>query len=200
MMTAQRGTKIERNIEKYNLDSLDDDIREQRVAGSSLRDLADFVNRRILEQALSQRSVDLLTDVDRVYEILTDDSVSTGRRVEVESKLRQADLAVDEIRSDFVSHQTVKHYLNDHLDIDTSRQSSLSQEDAFQRLNWAQSQNEAIIRNTLEQLSAAGILKTCEFDLAMSIRVTCHECNESYSLQDFVTRGECGCLVPEGDD
>jgi len=195
---AEQGTKITRDIEKYGLESLNDQLKARRSEDASLRDLADFVNKRILEAALAERDVELLSDVDRVYELLTNEDVSVGNRTEVETKLQMADVPIEEIRSDFVSHQTIKHHLNTQLNVDTGRESTLSLDDAQRRINWAQSQNEAIIQNTLEQFAQTDGLNTCEFDLATSVRVTCKECSRSFSLYDFLERGRCGCS-PETD-
>lgn len=54
--------KITRNIEKYGLDGLNEDLRHQRQEGASLRALAAYNNQRILERALSEANVGIVGD------------------------------------------------------------------------------------------------------------------------------------------
>lgn len=186
-------TKVTRAIEKYALDSLNEDLETRRETGESLRGLADFVNRRILESALTQAGGDVITEAESLYGLLTDEDVSAGRRAEIETKLERAGVDVQAVRSDFVSHQTVKHHLNDRLGVDTSRESSLDRETAISRIDWSRSRNEALIRNTLDQLESNGELDACEYSVSSSIRVSCAECGRTFALHEFVERGSCGC-------
>lgn len=194
---AKNITKIDKNIEKYSLEGLNKKIRGRRTSGSSLRDLADFINKRILEHAITEDDIDLIVDVDGLYHILTSDEVSVGRRSEIEAKLERGHVPVDEVMSDFVSHQTVSYHLNDRLDIDTSRQVTLTKDDAIERINWAQSQSKGIIENTLEQLEKGGLLESRGFEITNSIRVICNSCQETHSLYDFIEQGQCECMTED---
>lgn len=197
-MSEGNPTKVDRNAETYGLDRLDDDLRDRRAAGASLRDLADFVNRRILERALSEADVEFHAEIEGLYRLLTADDVSVGRRAEVESKLEQNDVPITDVEADFVSHQTVRQHLNKRLDLDTSRESTLTPDDAMNRVDWAQSKSEGIIENTLEQLRNAGYLDSCDFDVSNMVRVTCAECGESFRLYEFMERGRCKCADDDG--
>lgn len=187
------GTKICSAISKYALETLNDELRNRHSNGESLRNLATFVNQQILEAAMSRASISVISDPESLYKILTGDEVGMGRRAEIETTLHQAGVDVTEIKEDFVSHQTVKHHLNQELSVDTSRETFLTIKDAISRIDWSQSRNEAVIRNTLSQLEALDELETNEYTVSTSVRVSCEECGKTYYLHEFLDNGGCSC-------
>lgn len=192
--------KIERNIEKYELRGLNAELRQKRQHGSSLRELAAFVNRRVLETALSETNASVVGDVDSIYEALRGDEVSVGRRAEVSSRLKTLGVPMDEVEDDFVSHQTVSDYLQECLDIETSRQSQLTVEEALKTIEWADARGMAVINRTLTRLYEAGEINTDDVDVMCALRVTCEECGETYRLHEFLQRGGCDCTEQSADD
>jgi hypothetical protein len=187
------GTKICHVISEYALNTLNDELRSRHSKGESLRDLADFVNQQILNAAMSRADASVISDAESLYDVLTSKNVSAGRRAEVETKLRQTGVDIIQLKKDFISHQTVKHHLNRELGVDTSRKSTFDIEDAISRLDWSQSRNEAVIKNTLSQLEALNEIKTCGHTVSSSVRISCDECGKGYHLHEFIDRGGCAC-------
>lgn len=192
------GTKICSAISKYALDTLNDGLRNRHSNGESLRNLATFVNQQILEATITRVNASMITDPESLYRILTDDEVSMGRRAEIETTLEKEGINIKELKKDFVSHQTVKHHLNQELGVDTSRENSLTVSDAISRIDWSQSRNEAVIRNTLSQLEALNELETGGYTLSTSARVSCNECGKTYYIHEFLDNSGCSCqITPE---
>ncbi|ERJ04903.1 hypothetical protein HLRTI_003134 [Halorhabdus tiamatea SARL4B] len=90
---GQPRSKVARVIDSYDL-GIGDELERRWLAtderGMSLRELATYVNREILEAAIeqSERSV-LDVDVESVYERLTSDDVSEGVRTRSRRRLER---------------------------------------------------------------------------------------------------------------
>jgi hypothetical protein len=183
--------KVERNIEKYGLDGLNEELHRRHQEGASLRDLATVINKRVLETALQDANATVVGDVESIYEALRGNEVSVGRRAAVSSQLKQQGVPMDEVEDDFVSHQTVRDHLQTCLDRDTARQPRVTRSDATDTIEWARSRCIAVIERTLTRLHDAGQLQAANVEVTQSIRVTCDECGSSYRLNEFVDDGGC---------
>lgn len=188
------GCKVDRKAEEYGLTELNEElfIRHQEK-GASLRDLEAYVNKRMLDCALEETEIVLLDGVESVYDVLTGDDVSEGKRAEIRSRLEQAGIDVDKLENDFVTYQTVRKHLQGALDIDTGARKTLDTTDADTRIRRLQSRSEAVIAETLEQLRRGEKLETGNLDLVMSVRVTCENCGDSYRLRELLDSGRCRC-------
>lgn len=185
--------KVGRTITEYDLFDFNNELQRRRTTGSSLRELAEFMNTRVVERALEDAAVDLVGNPSDIYETLTGDEVRPSRRKELESKLRQQDVAVDQLRSDFVSHQTIKTHLNDCLEIDTSRAATVDFERERGTIEWSQARCEKVITQSIERLQQADELRTGSLHITQTVRVTCADCNRTYKLNDLLEERTCDC-------
>jgi hypothetical protein len=192
--------KIERNIDKYGLSGLNEEIRRQRQQGASLRDLAAYINQRILETVLRDVNESIVGDVESIYETLRGDEVSVGRRAELSSRLTRHGVPMEEIEDDFVSHQTVSTYLSDCLEMETSRQQQITTEEAITTIEWAEARGTAVIDRTLTRLHEADKITTAVDDVSCSHLVTCAECGTAYRLYEFIDQGGCDCIDDATDE
>jgi len=183
--------KVERNIEKYGLNDLNEELHQRHQDGASLRDLATFINKRLLETALQDANAAVVGDVDSIYEALRGNEVSVGRRAAVSTQLKQQGVPMDEVEDDFVSHQTVRDHLQTCLDRDTARQPRVTLSEATDTIEWARSRCMAVIERTLTRLHDAGQFDAANIEVTQSIRVACDECGRSYRLHEFVDDGGC---------
>lgn len=185
--------KLGRNVSAYGLDGLNDELRERRVDGTSLRDLEGFVNRSLLREAIHESEADVIGDVDAIYDVLTDDDVSAGKRTEVRERLEHASVDVATVEAAFVSYQTVRTHLHECLDVETARESRLSVDDARGTIEWARSRSEGIVDRTLQRLETADELAAGDVDVSHVIRVDCADCGRSYPVDEFLDRSGCDC-------
>ena len=116
-------TKVRRVIDHYGLSELGDELAARWVGDGydreSLRSLADRFNRRVLAAGMEAAGLTPLDgEVDNTYRLLTDDKVSAGMRTQVERRLERDGVDIEELRTDFVSHQAVHTYLTDDREID----------------------------------------------------------------------------------
>lgn len=191
------GCKIGRNVAAYGLEDFDRRLLDRRRDGASLRRLERFVNEALLQRALERAETDVIGDVGSIYEKLVGEDVSAGERTEVRERLARAGVDTDGLRDDFVSYQTVRTHLQECLDVDTDRRTSLSPADAQGTIEWARSRSEGIVERTIERLRDADGVRAGDVDVTHAIRVTCPDCDGRYPVETFIERGGCDC-DPEG--
>jgi len=121
-METTCGCKIGRVATEYNLADLDKklvgywtgDGDKQR----STRELATYVNHRLLETALTDANIPPKDgEVENMYRLLTSDDVTSGTRIETRNELERDGVSIEAVESDFVSHQTVYNHLTKCLEV-----------------------------------------------------------------------------------
>lgn len=186
--------KVGRQIARHGLEDLNPQLRNGRQGDDlSLRELAAFVNTRVLEAAMRTADADVVGDPRSVYETLTAEDVAPERRADLRDQLEFAGIDVDEIRGDFVSHQTMKDHLNNCLGVDTSRDGIRSIEDGKANITWSRDRHKTVLENTLKQLCQANLLSIGDYELSQTTTLTCTDCNRSYRLDEFLNVRQCEC-------
>lgn len=192
-------SKVQRVIEAYDLTGFGEEL-ENRWLGDgrerqSLRDLADEFNRRVLEAAMSNHGMSVLDgEADNVYRLLQDDDVSPASRTRIRSSLEREGIDVDDLQSDFVSHQAIHTYLTKHRGVsreDIDEGDRL--EKGTQTIQRLQSRTSAVTENTLSRLRDSDDISLGEFDLLVDMRVICSECETQYDVIELLERGGCEC-------
>ncbi|MFB6169485.1 MAG: rod-determining factor RdfA [Haloferacaceae archaeon] len=191
--------KVERVIRQYDLPDLGDTLVERWQAdddrSASLRELETEFNVAVLEARMETAGLSPLeSECRNLYRLLTDDDVSSGVRTRAVRRLQRADIDVDELRSDFVSHQAIHTYLTKHRNVtdggDTSRVSPDDVADTVRRLV---GRTRAVTRGSIERLRAADRIAVGEFDVTVDVRVYCADCGSTSGLATFLSEGGCQC-------
>jgi len=193
------NSKVERVIQSYGLDGLGEEL-ERRWLGEgyeqqSLRDLADYFNKRVLDRALDEANVITLQgELDNTYELLTGEDVTEGARTQARSRLKRDGVDVEDVLGDFVSHYAVHTYLREHRgveypsdDDDDQREKSA---DTVRRLK---SRLSAVTRRNIENLQSTDRLDIGPVDVIADVQVVCEECGRQYDAIDLIERGACRC-------
>jgi len=106
-----RTGKVARVLNEYDLLDLGDELVAQSTGEDnqmSLRDLADYFNKQLLESQLDQQWIDiLLGEVDNMYKLLIDKYVTSGTRILAENRLGEHGIDFEELNSYFVSRQAI---------------------------------------------------------------------------------------------
>lgn len=195
----RRQTKVERDIDEYGLAGIESTLvrrwTDDRGDRWSLRDLADFFNERLLEAALRQVGEQPLDgEVENYYRLLTTDDVSAGTRTEARRQLEQAGLDVDELQSDFVSHQAIHTYLTTRQDVSYEPSTEAERiESARTTLRRLESRTESVTENTLGGLRDADVLDIANFSVLASVSVVCEDCGTQYDVESVLEQGGCDC-------
>jgi len=116
--SRDRRRKVARLIDEYDLQGLGAELEELWTAEEdrkSLRELASYFNRQLLEQSLEEANVQYLDgEIENTYRLLTDDEVSSTESTRVRRRLERDGVDVDALENDFVTYQAIRSYLKDH--------------------------------------------------------------------------------------
>ena len=197
--SSEPRSKVARLIETHDLAPLGAELEAAWLgeAGErqSLRDLADRFYRALLLAAVRDAGMDVVDgEAANYYRLLTDESVSAGRRVEAQNRLEAAGVEVENLREDFVTYQAIRHYLTEirGASYDRDEQSSGVERErsVIERL---QSRVERVVRDTVDRLRTAGRLSVGEYRILVSVDVLCQECGGQYTVGELLERGHCDC-------
>lgn len=194
--SATASNKVDRVIEKHGLDGLGDELErrwlDQGDEQLSTRELADLFNRRVLGAAIDESDVFTLSgDVDQVYEALRDEG---GDDTLVRSRLEQSGIDVDDVESDFVSHQTVYRYLKNHRKVEQPETPDEERiENAIDTIQRLRGRTTAVTERTIESLRDNESITIGEFDVLNDVQILCQQCGRSYDVATLLERGACEC-------
>ena len=196
---SRPSSKVARLISEYDLDGLGDEL-EVRWTGdgverTSLRDLADYFNERLLERALIDAGMAALdSDVDTVYRNLTDDEVSTGVRTDARNRLESNGIDVDGLESDFVSYQAIRSYLTEYRDAEYRRLSDEEKiEKDLQSIQRLMTRTLSVTEERIEKLTQTGRIDADDFEVLLDLQVLCGSCGTQYSIAEFLDERGCDC-------
>lgn len=197
--TGGSRSKVSRVIEAYGLDGFGDRLeRSWQGEGEprrSLRELADHLNREVLAAAMRDAGLRPLDgEVENMYRLLTDDDVSGGQRAEAEAKLERADLDLEELRGDFVSHQAVHTYLTKLRDAEPpSTDEGDRSSSALDTVERTKGRLASVVDGTLTSLRNRDELALGSFDVIVTAQVYCEDCETQYEAAELLERGACDC-------
>jgi len=193
------SSKVARLIDEHDLSGLGDEL-EMRWTGdgverASLRDLADYFNKRVLEQALIDAGLSALeSDVESTYRNLTDDEISTGVRTDTRNRLEQNGIDVDKLESDFVSYQAIRSYLTDYRGAEYHHLSDEEKvEKDLQSIQRLMTRTLSVTEERIEKLRETGRIDAGDFEVLLDLQVLCQECGEQYSVAEFLEERGCRC-------
>ena len=195
------GCKIGRVADRYELSTLDDDLvaywTGEAAEQYSTRELATYLNQRILEAALEEAAISVKEgEVENTYRLLTDDDVSSGTQVQTRTELERDGVPIEDVESDFVSHQTVYNHLTDCLNVSLETPTDEERlERSAEKLGALQNRTTAVTADTVAQLKRNGILDIGEYNVTVSITVTCEECFQEYTIRDLLDERACDCTT-----
>ncbi|KAB1185435.1 MULTISPECIES: rod-determining factor RdfA [Haloferax] len=201
-MTAEQGSsrrqsKIERVIEQYDLNGFGETLARRWTApedSDSLRDLADLMNQEVLNAALHEVDADVLEgEVENMYTLLTDDETTEGMRVQAKNTLRSKGVDVDQLLSDFISHQAVYTYLTDIRGVSKETKSTNRVDSVIQSVQKLRGRLVAVIERSLDSLQNTDKLRLGDFDVLVDTQVFCRDCGTQYEVVQLLQRGGCDC-------
>ena len=198
--SGQRG-KVARVLDEHDLGALGDELVARWTAEEdrmSLRELADYFNKQLLTEQLDDRQVATLAgEINNLYELLTDDNVTSGTRIQTENRLEEYGIDVDAVRSDFVTRQAMHTYLTKQREAEYDTPEA---EDVIERrlaeLQRLESRQRAVTEKTLSTLSNSDRFSIGEFQVLVSTRVQCSDCGRQFEVGDLLQRGSCECERP----
>lgn len=203
----QCSCKVGRVAERFDLSNLNDELISLRNDDASLRDLAAYFNRRVLEEAISDidqtqlyGAVNAEDGIENIYQAISGDDVAADQAARTRTRLEQAGLDVDDLTDNWVSHPTVGKHLNECLNIDTSHSSSITRKDGIDIIEWSRTRCEQVVSRTLERLSKKNLVTVGELNVDVTIRINCTMCNSTLHPVQFIREGGCRCKAESSTD
>lgn len=200
MMSDQRSPslKVGRLIKEYDFEPGFGERLEHRWTADaenrlSLRELADLFNQHLLEETMRDHDMEPLAgEVENIYELLTDEDVSSADRTRTQRRLKREGIEVDKMTDDFVSYQAIRTYLKEHRGAEYSR--AESQTDAATRtIQQLRSRTATITESKLTQLEEADFIDIGKFRVMVDVRIICEDCGARYAVSDILERDGCEC-------
>lgn len=196
--TPTINSKVSRVIEQYGLDGqgewLETHWTGDGVERRSLRDLADAFNRRVLEAAMRDARMEPLeSDVESAYDLLTDDDVSSGARVDLRNRLEWNGIDVESLESDFVSHQAIHTYLKKARGVEREEPDTDPREKGLETVERLQGRTQVVTTDTLDRLAKQGVVDLEGFDVFVDVRVICDNCGSQYQVAELIEQAGCDC-------
>jgi hypothetical protein len=192
-----RQFKVLRLIGAYDLEGVGEELEARWTAEEdrqSLRALADYFNRQLLGSALAETDVQLLDgEVENIYRLLTDETVSSAERTRGRRRLERADVDVDALEGDFVTYQAIRTYLTEYREAEYER----SEQDLIEReranLQQLRGRVVSVTEGKVETLRDDGELTLDGFQTMVNVQILCEECNAQFDVFELLDRGGCRC-------
>lgn len=185
--------KVQRVTAAYNLSGIDGELqRRYEIEDATLHELADYVNDRLTGVTLDAIHGAPEIEPATVRAALQgDEGIPATERDDIRATLA-GQIDVDVLTDSFVSHETVRRHLNEHLDVSTSRGGFESFEELSAALDAYQEQYENGVERALERAGEKGIIAGTSFRI-FSTRVECEQCSNTYRLRELLRSGGCDC-------
>jgi hypothetical protein len=133
-------------------------------------------------------------EVANLYQLLTDESVSTAARLEAERRLEREGVNLEKLKQDFVSHQAIHTYLRKYRNVSSpdldDREPAKT---ARNRLDRLASRTMTVTEDTIESLQHNGIINITKPSVLLDLRIVCEECGGSYTVEELLSAGGCRC-------
>lgn len=197
-MGSEPRSKVARLIEAYDLAPIGAELEAAWLGEGqerqSLRSLETRFNQSVLLAAVRDAGMDVVDgEAENYYRLLTDDDVSAGTRVEARNRLEQAGVDVDALTEDFVTYQSIRHYLTEVRGASYEGGGSetvTKEQGVIERL---QGRVERVVTDTVDRLAADGRLTVGDYRVFVSVELLCQDCGRQYSVAELLTRGGCDC-------
>lgn len=195
-----RRLKVLRVIDDYELVNAEEELARRwsrKENRSSLRELATWLNKRLLETVVREKGETRLTgEIDALYESLVDSNVSRGERTQTHRTLEQMGIDVDSLTDDFVSYQAVRTYLNERgIEHEPSTTGVSKVLEQIQKLT---SRTTAVTNEKLTRLRDSDQISLGKFRLTAEVSVYCEDCESQYSVGELLQNSGCECV--QGSD
>lgn len=194
--TRSRGTKVARVIDKYGLSEMGEELEAAWTGESgertSLRDLADEFNERVLKETLRESDISALNfEVSGTYKTLRHGSGSEETRTR--RRLEREGVDVDALRSDFVTHQAVHTYLTKERGATLPERDENAVERKIETIDKLNSRVAAVTDTAIQSLIPDEELERTSYEVLVDVRVVCSACGSDHSVGELLRQGGCDC-------
>lgn len=190
--------KVVRVVETYGLDGVGEELEMHWTADGdermSLRDLAAYLNRRVLAAVMREAGMRPLEgEVENVYRLLTDEDVSSAERTRTRRRLEREGVDVSTMLDDFVTYQAVRTYLTEHRDAAYEETDRDGPTDEVEHIGRLRGRVASVTESKLDRLERDGHLTLGDVRTFVDVNVFCERCGAQYEAEELLERGGCDC-------
>lgn len=194
----QTRSKVGRLVEKYQMAGVGAELEDRWLGrgmdSQSLRSLADWFNERLLAERLARAGENPLEgEPANIYQLLTDDDVGAGARVDAETALERAGIDPPTVKREFVSHQAIHTYLREYRDVSKESEQGNPRERARTTIQRLRNRLVAVVENSLSSLADRDRITLGDFDVLVEINVFCEDCGAAVPVTELLDDGGCSC-------
>lgn len=193
----RRQSKVGRLIEEYDLEGFGAELERLWTADEdrrSLRDLADYFNRKLLSEALDESDIQPLDgELQNTYRLLTDEEVSSAEATRIKRRLERESVDVEQLLDDFVTYQAIRTYLKDHRGAEYTPDETDPLKRELTNFQKLRGRMESVTHGKLEQLRDSDQFTLGEFQTLANIQVVCEDCNNQFDILELLDQGGCYC-------
>lgn len=194
----QTNWKVGRIIAKYGLYELDREL-VRRWGGDdpdqcSLRELAEYFNKSVLEAALNEAGASTHDEeLEYRYRMLTDSNITSGMRTEIIRDIENRGVDYEEVEQEFVTHQAIYTYLTNYHNVEYNLETENQIEKDLKTINQLRSRTNAVVESTIERLNNTDRISIENEGVIVDINVICHDCGVSYGVSELLSERSCEC-------
>jgi hypothetical protein len=195
-----RQSKVARLIDEYDLVGMGDELEQRWTRTenrSSLRQLADYFNRQLLQTVIDSKGRRLLDgEINNLYRLLTDEDVTSGGRQDARNRLEQEGIDIEKLENDFVTYQSIRTYLKNYRGVSPSNTQSSPADRIDRRRSSIQRLGTRLVdvtEQSLRELANASILTLGEFEVIVTVRVHCTSCDTQLPVAELLANHGCEC-------
>jgi len=192
--------KVGTVADRWGFPEIHDRLAAQWTDGDhSVRDLTDRFNHRLLRAGFEAADrIPIDGEIGNLYRVLTADDVDAGTRTQARERLRQDGVPIEEIESQFVSHQTVYRHLRNCLEVspDSETETATERIDSWHdRIEALRARTTAVTDRGISQLASQDAIDGENFDVLVDITVICTDCGQFYDLDELFDERGCDCVA-----
>ena len=192
----RRRTKVARLIEKHELSGRGAELEASWIGDNgertSLRDLADEFNQTILRSVLKQYNISLSNfELAGAYEALRHGSGSDETRAR--RRLEREGVNVEELTSDFVTHQSVHTYLTDERNASLPDQDEDAVERRTETIEKLEGRTAVVTEASIDSTLPDEEIERVDYNVIVDVRVVCSACGSTYDVGELLSKGGCDC-------
>jgi len=193
------SNKVAKLLDQYELAGLGSELKMywtgEGVDRMSLRDLAEYFNKKLLEAKMEKAGMSLINnDVETIYRNLTSDTVSAGTRTDSENKLSANGIDPEKLEQEYVSYPTVRTYLREYQDAEYDQLSAEEKiEKDRQMIDRLMTRSQSVATDRIEKLISTGRISSSNFEVFVNIDVLCQDCGTQYPIGEYLELGGCDC-------
>lgn len=198
-----RPSKVAQLIDRYGLEGLGEELEylwttDDENERRSLRDLAEYFNRQLLEASLAEAGTQHVSgEVETIYRLLADDDTTSADRTRIERRLERDGIDVADLRSDFVSYQAIRTYLKSHRDAEYSPRDVDQVDSAGETIQQLRTRTAAVTESKLGRLRKGNEISLGDARVTVDVSVFCRDCDNHFDVGTLLDRGGCDCQLEE---